>query len=119
MHQTHGEKSMSTSRFNWDKHFADAKWNDIYMNSPFFDGQRLPSLIHEGKGLIYLSSVDLDFSISDINNLNDVMEDIKSVFENALKLKNYYKAAIASADFYAIQNILSSQGVQNFDSLED
>ncbi|MBL1352948.1 MAG: hypothetical protein COA61_006405 [Zetaproteobacteria bacterium] len=110
---------MSTTRFNWDKYFADAKWNDIYKNSPFFNYQRLPSLIHEKEGLIYLSSVDLAFSISHANNLNDIMPDIKLVFKNALQSKDYYKAAIASSDFYAIKNILSSQGMNNCDSLED
>lgn len=82
---------MPTSSFDWDKHFSDSTWNDIQMNSPFFNCQRLPSLINKKEGLIYISSLDLAYSLSDANDMESALPRVKTVFERALETKNYYK----------------------------
>lgn len=104
---------MPTEMFDWDKYFANAKWDDIRENSPIFYGQRLPSLIHQEVGLVYLSSVDLDFSLSDVDGLESIILDVKSVLRRSLESSNYYKAAVASADLVIVENLLSNLCVQN------
>ena len=105
---------MKSDIFDWDKYFANAKWNDIYQKSPFFDGQRLPSLVHRDVGLVYLSSLDLDFSVSDADGLKSVIPDIESVLQRSLECHNYYKAAIANTDLTIVQNLLSELGDLSF-----
>jgi hypothetical protein len=101
---------MPTSDFNWDKYFASATWNEIREKSPFLDGQRLPSIVHQEAELVYLSSLDLDFSLSDVDGLKSIIGDIKSTLQRSLESKNYYKAAVASSDLEIISNLLAEQG---------
>lgn len=100
---------MQTRNFDWDQYFTSAKWNDVRKNSPFFDGQRPPSLVHQEAGLVYLSSLDLGFSLSDGDSLESVITDVESVLQSAIESENYYKAAIASTDLEIIDNLLSEQ----------
>ncbi|MDA8154610.1 MAG: hypothetical protein M0003_18165 [Acidithiobacillus sp.] len=106
---------MSNNEFDWDKYFAESSWNDIRENSPFLNTQRLPSLVNQKAELVYLSSIDLCCSISDTDSLDNAILHVKSVFQSALKSKNYYKAAIASSDFDTIKNMLSNIGIKNTD----
>ena len=106
---------MSNNEFDWDKYFAESSWNDIRENSPFLNTQRLPSLVNENSGLVYLSSIDLYFSISDVDGLINAISCVKSVLKNSLESKNYYKAAVATSDFYTIKNMLSNIGIKNTD----
>ena len=100
---------MSKADFNWDKYFASATWNEIREKSPFLDGQRLPSIVHQEVQLVYLSSLDLDFSLSDVDGLKSVIGDIKSTLQRSWESKNYYKVAVASADLEIISNLLAEQ----------
>lgn len=109
---------MTGKSFNWDKYFSTSKWDDIRKNSPFFDGQRLPSLVNNDADLVYLSSLDLDFSLSNSAELESALVDVKLIFKRSLKSRNYYKAAIAETDFNFIKNILSNLGTQNYESLD-
>lgn len=99
---------MAAENFDWDKYFSNAKWDDIREKSPFFDGQRSPSLLLEDVGLVYLSSLDVGFSISDIVGLKSVTSDVKSVFKQSIESKNYYKAAVANTDLEIIDNLLNN-----------
>ncbi|WLQ14344.1 hypothetical protein O5O45_00115 [Hahella aquimaris] len=103
---------MTNKNLDWDKYFANAKWNEICEKSPFFDMQRPPSLVHQEAGLVYLSSLDLDFSLSDGDALKSVITDVQSVLQRSLESKNYYKAAVASTDLAIISNLLSELGIQ-------
>jgi hypothetical protein len=109
---------MSDNKFNWDKYFSKAQWNDIYHNSPVFEGQRLPSIINRDAELVYLSSQDLGFSILDKEGLASVLSSVKASFRKALESKSYYKAAIAESDFNTIKNLLLDLDVQTKESLE-
>jgi hypothetical protein len=80
---------MPISNFNWDKYFASATWNEIREKSPFLDGQRLPSIVHQEAELVYLSSLDLDFSLSDVDGLKSIIGDVKSTLQRSLESKNY------------------------------
>lgn len=105
--------------FNWDKYYSQAKWDDIQNKSPFLSNQRLPSLVLEKEGVVYLSSLDLDFNITNVKSLYKMMESIKSSFHIHLEKKEYFKAAVAEADFYLLQQLLSNQGEESLTSLED
>lgn len=106
---------MSKANFNWDKYFASAKWNEVREKSPFFDGQKLPSIVHQEADLVYLSSLDLDFSLSDVEGLKSIIGDIKSTLQRSLESNNYYKAAVASTDLEIISNLLAEQGDESID----
>lgn len=99
---------MATEYFNWDKYFSNAKWDDIRENSPFFDGQKLPSLLLTDVGFVYLSSLDEGFSISDTEGLKCVTSDVKSVLKLSIESKNYYKAAVANTDLEIIDSLLDN-----------
>lgn len=103
---------MSGVRFDWDDLFLNSKWSYIYNNSPFFNGQRLPSLVNRDSGLIYLSSLDVDLSIYDTEGLVSIVQSINISFKSNLNNKNYYKAAVAQADFHAVKDLLFDLGVQ-------
>lgn len=110
---------MSNNEFDLDKYFAESSWNDIRENSPFLNMQRHPSLINKNAGLVYLSSIDLCFSISDVDGLIGAISCVKSVLKKSLESKNYYKAAVATSDFYTIKNILSDIDIKNTDIIDD
>ena len=104
---------------NWDEYFAKAKWDEIHNKSPFLSNRRLPSLVLENEGIAYLSSLDLDCHITDVNFSLRMMKEIKSSFHEHLGRKDYFKAAVAEADFYMLQQLLSNQGEGSLTSLED
>jgi hypothetical protein len=104
--------------FNWDAYFSSATWDEVRKNSPMLSVQRLPSLTIHEQGVVYLSSLDLDFSISDIDGLKNVLPEVKDAFHRAKKSNNYYKMAVANYDFEEIKNLLASLGVSSFDSID-
>ncbi|WP_144244283.1 hypothetical protein [Nitrincola sp. A-D6] len=85
------------------------------MLNPIFYGQRLPSIVHQGAGLVYLSSLNLDFSLTDVVGLKNVILDIKLTLQHFSESKNYYKAAVASTDLEIISNLLSEQSCESPD----
>lgn len=110
---------MSNNEFDWDKYFAESNWNGIRENSPFLNMQSLPSLVNQKAGLVYLSSIDSCFSMLDAGSSDNAIPCVKSVFQSALESNNYYKAAIASSDFYTMKNMLSDIGIHNTDIIDD
>jgi len=109
---------MSDNKFNWDKYFLNAKWNDIYDNAPIFEGRRLPSIINRDAELVYLSSQDLGFSTLDKEGLASIISSVKNSFKQAVESKSYYKAATAKSDFETIINLLHDLDVRTSESLE-
>lgn len=76
-------------------------------------------MVLEKEGVAYLSSLDLDCNITDTNCLLRMMGGVKSSFHEHLGKKDYFKAAVAEADFYMLQQLLSNQGEGSLTSLED
>ncbi len=101
---------MAEKEINWDKHFSKLTWNDVYENSPFFHGQRPPTLFSPDRTRIYISSLDLEFATDNAQELADALEDIKSTFDMAKRSNGYYKMAMAQSDFSALQGLLSELG---------
>jgi hypothetical protein len=98
------------NQINWDKHFSKLTWNEVYGNSPFFDGQRLPTLFSPDGNSIYISSLDLALPTGDVDELAEGLENIKSTFDMAKRTNGYYKMAMAQSDFRAVQGLLSKLG---------
>ena len=101
---------MAGKEINWDKHFSKLTWNDVYENSPFFHGQRLPTLFSPDSTRIYISSLDLEFATDKAPELAGALEDIKATFDMAKRSNGYYKMAMAQSDFSAVQGLLSELG---------
>lgn len=101
---------MASNQISWDKYFSKLTWNEVYGNSPFFDGQRLPTLFSSDGNSIYISSLDLEFSTQDTNELAGGLKGIKSTFDMAKRTNGYYKMAMAQSDFRAVQGLLSQLG---------
>ena len=99
------------SYFDWDKFAENATWNEIRSCSLVLSGNRLPSM--RTNDFLYLSSLDLDFRVSDLEVLLNVLPLLIERFEAHLEAKNYYKASVAENDWYIIDNILSENGTMN------
>lgn len=103
---------MTSKEINWDRHFAKLTWNEVYESSPFFHGQRLPTLFSPDKTRIYISSLDTELPTDNARELADALEDIKGTFNMAKRSNGYYKMAMAQSDFSAIQGLLSELGTE-------
>ena len=109
---------MKLGRFDWDKHFSESKWSEIRENSPFLVDKRLPTLFNHEHGLVYLSSLDVDCSLSDRDCLESSLSDVKSVFQEAVQSKKYFKAAMAVTDFEVLKEQLINLGFKCSELLE-
>lgn len=98
---------MTIIRSTTEKHFANMTWDEVYENSPFFHGQRLPTLFSPDGSTIYISSTDFNYSTTDPAKLSQALEDIKSIFDSAKQSDKYYKTAMAESDIIAVQGLLS------------
>lgn len=101
---------MINDQINWDKRFSKLTWNEVYENSPFFDGQRLPTLFSSDGNSIYISSLDLALSTENVDELVEGLETVKSIFDMAKRTNGYYKMAMAQSDFEAVKGLLSKIG---------
>lgn len=106
---------MTSNQIDWDKYFSKLTWNEVYGNSPFFDGQRLPTLFSSDGNSIYISSLDLEFPTGDTNKLVEGLKGIKSIFDMAKRTNGYYKMAMAQSDFHAVKGLLSQLGANEVD----
>lgn len=98
---------MPHRQFDLDAYFQKAKWEEVIENSPLLVSQRPPSVILEEQNLVYLSSIDLAYSLKDHEELRSAINDIEQTMQHAIENKNYYKAAVAESDIDAINNIIN------------
>ncbi|MGL5037387.1 MAG: hypothetical protein ACRC6F_06570 [Aeromonas sp.] len=110
-------------QFDWDGFFSKSSWDDIRSESPLLNTKRLPSLVLHENGIVYVSSLDLDARIDDIQALRCYMNAVKSIFNSENKLngraRSNFKIAVAESDFYMLEQILDRQGEANLPCLDD
>ncbi len=67
---------------------------------------KMPSFRDEENEAFYFSSIDTTIRFSDYKEMAEELPHIEEAFYNALRTKDYIKAAIADSDYYTICNHL-------------
>lgn len=99
------------SYFDWDKFAENATWDEIRTCSPVLSSHRLPSM--RTRDFIYLSSLDLDYRVSDQDSLLKILPLLIESFKTHLQRRDYYKASVAESDWFMIDSILYESGTLN------
>lgn len=76
---------MKSKPFDWDKYFSKAKYKEIADSSPDLRSRRHPTVYSPDGKWIYLSSLDIDVEIHDLDELKIILK----------HLINSYKSEIA------------------------
>lgn len=82
---------MKAKEFDWDKHLATARYSDILANSPELASMRSPTRYSPDRQWIYLSSLDVDCGVDDLEALKQNLEGVLRAHAAYLSRKEYGK----------------------------
>lgn len=97
------------TEFNWDKYFHEVSLNDFIETSPFFDCQRIPSTFNPEKTKYYSSSLDIDVAVDDIDEMNILLNELRSKIHGLIADGNFYKAAMVDCDIRILEILINQQ----------
>lgn len=98
---------MKAKEFDWDKHLATARYSDILANSPELASMRSPTRYSPDRQWIYLSSLDVDCEVNDLEELKKILEDVLRAYAACLPRKEYGKLHKLRVDCIEICRLVS------------
>ena len=78
---------MKGKSFNVDEYLSNAKYSEVWRNSPDLSSNRPPTFYSPDGKWIYLSSQDDIFSIKDIDGLKSTLQTLSKSYRNAKAIK--------------------------------
>lgn len=98
---------MKAKEFDWDKHLATARYSDILANSPELASMRSPTRYSPDRQWIYLSSLDVDCGVDDLEALKQNLEGVLRAYTTYLSRKEYSKLYKLRVDCIEICRLVS------------
>lgn len=95
--------------FNWDKYFHEVSLDDFIKTPPFFDFQRTPSTFNPEKTMYYSSSLDIDVAVDNIDEMNVLLNKLRSEIHGLIADGNFYKAAMVDCDIRVLESLINQQ----------